>query len=710
MTVIEKPKTKVPSRTHKPEKASAIATAHTQADTTEAQEPKGRDVLVPLDKLTLSDANVRKVHHEESLSELAALIESQGLLQRLSVVAAPDECYAVVAGGRRLRAMQALAQSGRWSPTQPVECKLYDEAAAVQVSVAENSGREEMHPADQMEAFRRLVDEGLTVPQVAGRFGVSVLTVERRLKLARLAPRFLDLYRADEIGSDQLQVLALIDDPSRQEQVWDSLGRYDRSAWRLKHAATAEACSADSRLARFVGLDAYEAEGGAVRRDLFCSPQDLSGIYLDNPELLQTLAMDKLRGVAAGVKAEGWRWVECQLDADATALRKMGRERQSQHEPTVEEAEIIERLVAEARRLNEAYERHEEEHDEKIEEESDPDADDYYEIEQQLCRALEQVDKQLSAARGHLDQWTPEQLERAGALVRLDARGEMVIDRGLVRPEDRKASQGKAHRNEADACEGDEGEAGDQGGEGDDGGTHESDADPSSDRPPARAEFSEKLMRDLTAHRTAAIQASLLQNLQVALVVLVHRMAETVFGLYGTGNDIVKVSVRVTGDSTLGEEASDYASTPAATLLGEAETQWGDRLPGDPEALFGWLLAQPQATLLELLAYCTARSVNAVSGRAHRQDHSDALIEALGVDMADWWVPTPTTYLKHVSKVKALEAVKEATGVDPSMAITGLKKADLVAHCAARLEGTRWLPTPLRLRPSAPLGAERDEA
>ena len=56
-----------------------------------------------------------------------------------------------------------------------------------------------------MEAFRRLIDEGLIVAQVASRFGVSALTVERRLKLARLAPRFLAMYRADEIGSEQLQ-------------------------------------------------------------------------------------------------------------------------------------------------------------------------------------------------------------------------------------------------------------------------------------------------------------------------------------------------------------------------------------------------------------------------------------------------------------------------------------------------------------------------
>ncbi|MBT2304023.1 ParB/RepB/Spo0J family partition protein [Variovorax paradoxus] len=269
-------------------------------------ESTAQDVLVPLDKLVLSEANVRRVFNEDGIRELAALIESHGLLQRLAVVAQSDGHFAVIAGGRRLRAMQLLATEGRWSASQAVECRLHDDARSVEVSLAENSGREAMHPADEMEAFRKLVEDGLTVAQVAGRFGVSTLTVERRLKLARLAPRFIDMYRADEIEPDQLQALALIENPATQEAVWDGLSVYDRSAWRIKSAVTAEACCADSRLARFVGLEAYEAEGGTVRRDLFASTDDLSGIYLDNPELLQALAMGKLRGLAAAVKQEGW--------------------------------------------------------------------------------------------------------------------------------------------------------------------------------------------------------------------------------------------------------------------------------------------------------------------------------------------------------------------------------------------------------------------
>ncbi|WP_084216777.1 ParB/RepB/Spo0J family partition protein [Xenophilus azovorans] len=673
MTVIAKPRKIVASRARKP---AAMAEAATPANV----EPMGRDVLVPLDKLFVGEANVRKVHHEEGLIELAALIEAQGLLQRLSVVAHPEGRFAVVAGGRRLRAMQILVANGRWQASQPIECKLYDEDQAVQVSLAENSGRESMHPADQMEAFKRLIDEGLTAAQVAGRFGVSPLTVERRLKLARLAPRFLDLYRADEIEPEQLQALALIDEHAAQEAVWDGLSVYDRSAWRIRSVITSEACCADSRLARFVGLDHYEAKGGTVRRDLFSSADDLSGIFLDNPELLQTLAMEKLRGMAASIKEEGWSWVECSLDTDTTAFRGYGRVDMEQREPSAEEAQVIEALSAEQRACADAYDRHQDE--------GDPDANDFDRVEQELAEALEAVDRKLEEVNEDRWHWGAERLAIAGAILRIDTRGGVLVERGLVRPEDRKAE------NQAGSMD-DEGQPRDE----------------ASSPTRVKAEFSEKLMRDLTSHRTAAIQAALVQNPRVALVTLVHRMAETVFGLYGSGDDIVKVSLRLMGDSALAQEASEYSESPAATVLGVAEAEWDDRLPGTPAALFQWLLAQSHETLLELLAYCTARSINAVASRPRGRNHSDALVEALGVDMADWWLPTKRRYLDSVSKSKALEAVKEAIGGEPAQATIGMKKGDLVAYCAAKLEGTRWLPSPLRAAnpdDEDPAGATRD--
>lgn len=61
-------------------------------------------------------------------------------------------------------------------------------------------------------------------------------------------------------------------------------------------------------LVRFVGLDSYEAAGGGIRRDLFA--EDDAGVYLTDAALLERLAQDRLAGIAANVRAEGWAWVD----------------------------------------------------------------------------------------------------------------------------------------------------------------------------------------------------------------------------------------------------------------------------------------------------------------------------------------------------------------------------------------------------------------
>ena len=180
---------------------------------------------VALSSLVPSPYNVRR-HTAGQVEELAALIDAQGLLHNLVVteqVAGRGKAgkvrFAVAAGERRRRAMLLLQQRGRLPTTHEVVCELVPPERAREVSVAENSGREALHPADEFDAFKALIDEGKGIEDVAARFGVSVLTVQRRLKLSALSPKLLALYRQDGINLDQLMALALSDDHEAQEQI-----------------------------------------------------------------------------------------------------------------------------------------------------------------------------------------------------------------------------------------------------------------------------------------------------------------------------------------------------------------------------------------------------------------------------------------------------------------------------------------------------------
>jgi len=181
-------------------------------------------ISIPLNKLVRSEHNVRKTGGE-SIEDLGASILAHGLLHNLMVVEQRNHKgtnsgkYKVVAGGRRYAALQRLAKGKKLPKSFGVPCKVVEVSAAVEASLAENTIRVAMHPANQFIAFRDLLVSGLGVEEVAARFGVSPLFVRQRLKLANVSPRFIEAYR---VGGLQLEALAITDDHFAQERVWDS--------------------------------------------------------------------------------------------------------------------------------------------------------------------------------------------------------------------------------------------------------------------------------------------------------------------------------------------------------------------------------------------------------------------------------------------------------------------------------------------------------
>ena len=311
-----------------------------------------RDIRdIPLSQLELSPDNVRRTPADASaFTELKASIAAHGLLENLiarSMEPGADgpERYAVIAGGRRLAAMQALAAGGVLEEDHPVPCRMIGGiVAAEEVSLAENSVRAAMHPADQVEAFRRLADAGSTAAAIAARFGVSERTVEKRLRLGNAAPVLLEAYRAGDIDLDTLMAFAVTTDHARQSAVWETVSQqgYRPGAWQIKRLLTEDRVSATSAIARFVGIEAYEAAGGKIDRDLFAE-EDERGIWFDDPDLLNKLAMDSLQVAARELKTR-WKWAEARLDMDWSATAAFGRVRPQPAEPTDGEKAEIERL------------------------------------------------------------------------------------------------------------------------------------------------------------------------------------------------------------------------------------------------------------------------------------------------------------------------------------------------------------------------------
>ena len=321
---------------------------------------------IPLSRLALAPENVRKTPPDpQADTALKASIAALGLLENLVVRPdpgsgepapahepggqAPDsdggERFAVVAGGRRLKAMQALVEDKVFDADRPVPCQVRTgDAEPGEVSLAENVVRIAMHPADQVTAFARLVEAGQSVSAIAARFGASERIVEQRLRLGNAAPELLDAYRNDEIDLEVLKAFAVTTDRERQMAAWEQVAvqGYRPSAWQVKRLLTEERVPGATAIARFVGVEAYEAAGGTVLRDLFADERE-HGVWFEDPVLLEKLAMAKLQA-AADELATRWKWAVPMIEAAWDDTARYGRIEPQPGTPTDEERAEIGKL------------------------------------------------------------------------------------------------------------------------------------------------------------------------------------------------------------------------------------------------------------------------------------------------------------------------------------------------------------------------------
>lgn len=625
-------------------------------------------LLIKIEDLVPSPYNVRR-YLAGQVEELAALIASQGLLQNLIVTEQvvgrgkrQETKFGVVAGERRRRALALLQQRKELPDGHEVLCELVSAERAMEISLAENSGREAMHPADEFEAFHALVQQGRGIEDVAARFGVSPLVVQRRLKLAALSPKLLVLYREDGINLDQLMALCLSSDHVAQERAWFESQPWDRAPAALRKRLTeGEVLAHQSALARFVGIEAYEAAGGVARRDLFDSDQSC---WICDPELLRRLAGERLDSEAQQVRAEGWAWVEARINLDSAALREFSRCEPGLRAPTPDEkrslAEFDERLSeleAEQRTLD----------DNDTWTPADGERIDLEEQDIESRRKAIQVARQV---------WRADDKAHAGAIITVGRDGAIEVIRGLVRAEDRRATKAAA-RSQPARKQTSEGES----------------------QPPAATEsaephaFSGTLLRRLAAHRTAALQALLSQGNGAALVALTHALALQVFERFGLeARSALQFTARPPRHELL-RAADDLPTARAWAELESRRTAWLERLPQTEGEWLGWLAALPQPDLLDLLGLCAASLALVPTGPARA---AGGLERLAGLDMRQWWEPTPDAFLNHVSKAQIAEAMKEGGAGSEASAVAGMKKGELATLAAAKLAGRGWLPEPLK--------------
>lgn len=655
---------------------------------------------IPFNRLSLSKSNVRRLKAGVSIEDLAEDIARRGLLQSLNVrpvldvAGAETGMFEIPAGGRRYRALERLVKQKRLSKTAPVPCVVRDaaiEVSAEEDSLAENVHRVALHPLDQFRAFKALRDQGAGEDEIAVRFFVPPAVVKQRLRLASVSERLLGIYAEDGMTLEQLMAFTVTTDQARQEQVWEALQQsYNKEPYLIRRHLTESAVRASDRRARFVSVEAYEAAGGMVLRDLF---EDDGGGWLQDVGLLDRLATEKLEMEAEKIATQGWKWIEVAVDfryGHALSLRRLNG---VQIELTSAEQAAFDALTAEQAKLESEYQ----------------DAD---ELPDEVDSRLGEIETALAAFENRPVRYEPAEIARAGAFISIDPEGHLAVERGYVRPEDEPKPVANEDSAVEVACGSDGTAIGASaaqrtiitvGGE-----KSDDDGDDDAIKP-----LPERLVGELTAHRTLALRDAVANNPHVAMTALLHKLCLDIFQHSAPGA-CLEVSVR---HVFFPVQAPGLKDSPSAKAVGERQKAWEVELPKDGDALWDWLADLDDERRAALLAHCVSFGVNAlyekgdryggpgvsVHGVQQRLTQADRLARAVGLDMvAAGWRPTVDNYLSRVTKPRILEAVREAKGDHAAQLLDHLKKGEMAQEAERLLDGTGWLPEPLRLADGAP--------
>ncbi|KRW97733.1 ParB/RepB/Spo0J family partition protein [Paracoccus sp. MKU1] len=664
---------------------------------------------IPFNKLILSQSNVRRIKAGVSIEELSQDIARRGLLQGLNVRpvvnadGAETGMFEIPAGGRRYRALELLVKAKRLTRTAPVPCIVREAGSTILAeddSLAENIQRAPLHPLDQYRAFQDMRTKGMSEEEIAAAFFVSAHVVKQRLRLAAVAPSLLDLYAEDGLTLEQLMAFTVNPDHARQEQVWEAIkDSWSKEPHQIRRMLTETTVRASDKRAQFVGFEAYEAAGGIVLNDLF---QSDDGGWLQDVALLDQLTDDKLKSEAEVIAAEGWKWVDARVEVPYGYGHGLRRLIGATTPLTEEEQASFDALTAEYEALEAEY----------AEAEQYPD---------EVDERVGEIETALAAFEDRPVIYDPAEIAQAGVFLSIDREGRLSVDRGYVRPEDEKPVT-------VDSEEDSEGV----------------DPDGVSSSAPAvqRAVITvggqpaepdeeddvikplpERLVAELTAHRTLALHDALANNPHVAMTALLHRLVMERYH-YSAPGGCLEVGVR---HHFFSSQGTDLKDSPSAKSIEARYEDWKADLPTDDDALWDWIAALDDASRMALLAHCIAYGVNALyerpnpfsgngisqHGLERRLAQADRLARATGLDMVETagWRPTVENYLGRVTKTRILEAVREGAGERAASLIEHLKKGDMAKEAERLLADTGWLPEPLRLfdPEQAPVEAEAQD-
>ena len=140
-------------------------------------------------------------------------------------------------------------------------------------------------------------------------------------------------------------------------------------------------------------------------------------------------------------------------------------------------------------------------------------------------------------------------------------------------------------------------------------------AEPEDDEDDAVKPLPDRLVMELTAHRTLALRDAVANNPHVAMTALLHKLVVDTFQRTSSAGGCLEATVR---HVFFNVQPADLKDSPSAKSVADRHEAWKTDIPQDDQALWDWLAALDDASRMALLAHCVSYGVNALYEKADR--------------------------------------------------------------------------------------------
>ncbi|UKK57573.1 ParB/RepB/Spo0J family partition protein [Prevotella communis] len=190
---------------------------------------------IPIEQIEPNPDQPRREFDETAMQELAASIQTMGIIAPITLRQVSENHYQIIAGERRWRASQIAGLT-----TIPAYIRTANDESVMELALVENIQREDLNAIEIALAYEHLAEtSGMTQEKISERVGKSRTAVTNYMRLLKLPAQIQMALKNREIDMGHARALLALDSPSLQLKLFKEVQKNQYSVRKVEEMVQA---------------------------------------------------------------------------------------------------------------------------------------------------------------------------------------------------------------------------------------------------------------------------------------------------------------------------------------------------------------------------------------------------------------------------------------------------------------------------------------